>query len=86
MNNLTYVIIDADNVSSVTGWGGVTVNETSPATLRWNVDPAGTKTFVKFDSSAPTPSFLEGKTQYTYSEILAELAKPEWTPPDIPPE
>ena len=80
MNNLTYVIIDADDVENVTGWGGVTVNETSPATLRWNVDPAGTKTFVKFDSSDPTPSFLEGKTQYAHAQILAELAKPEWTP------
>ena len=79
--NLTYVIIDADDVSSVTGWGGETVFETSPATVRWNIDPAGTKTFVKFDSSKPTPSFLEGKTQYTYAEILVILATPEWTPP-----
>ena len=79
--NLTYVIIDADDVSSVTGWGGVTVFETSADTLRWNVDPAGTKTFVKFDSSKPTPSFLEGKTQYTHAEILEVLATDEWSPP-----
>ena len=79
--SLTYVIIDADDVSSVTGWGGVTVCETSPETLRWNIDPAGTKTFVKFPSSNPTPSFLDGKTQYTHAEILAILATPEWRAP-----
>ena len=80
MNHLTYVIIDADDLSSVTGWGGVTVIETSPDTVRWNI--AGTQTFVKFDSSNPTPSFLEGKTQYTYSEILTVLAGSEWTVPN----
>jgi hypothetical protein len=76
---LTYVIIDADDVANVTGWGGETVLETSQNTLRWNIDPAGTKTFVKFDSSNPTPSFLSGKTQYTHAQILTELAKPEWS-------
>ena len=50
---IRWVIIDAGDVSTVTGWGGVTVYETSADTLRWNV--AGTKTFVKFDSSQPTP-------------------------------
>ena len=78
---LSYVIINAGDVENVTGWGGVTVFETSPETLRWNVDPANTRTFVKFPSSNPTPSFLEGKTQYTHSELLTELAKPEWSPP-----
>ena len=82
MNEKTYVIIDADDVSSVTGWGCVTVIETSADTLRWNVDPAGTRTFVKFPASDPTPSFLEGMTQYTHAEMLAEVQKPEWTPPD----
>ena len=75
MSNLTYVIIDADDVSDV---NFSEVIENSASTLRWNVDPAGTKTFVKFRGS--TPSFLVGKTQYTHSEILTELAKPEWTP------
>ena len=79
--NLTYVIISSSDVSSVTGWGGVTVFETSADTLRWNADPAGTKTFVKFDSSKPTPSFLEGKTQYTHAEILTILAGSEWNTP-----
>lgn len=82
MIDLTYVIIDADDVSSVTGWGGVTVFETSADTLRWNVDPADSRTFVKFPASDPTPSFLAGKTQYTHAEMLAEVQKPEWASPE----
>ena len=69
-----YVIIDADEVSSV---DFSQVLETSADTLRYNVDPAGTKTFVKFEGA--TPDFLEGKTQYTHSEILNTLATSEWT-------
>ena len=30
----------------------------------------------------PTPSFLDGKTQYTHSEMLTILATDEWTPGD----
>ena len=80
---IRWVIIDAGDVSTVTGWGGVTVYETSADTLRWNV--AGTKTFVKFDSSQPTPSFLEGKAQLTHAEMLEILATAEWQPP-FPPQ
>ena len=75
-----YVIIDADEVSSV---NFDQVDETSASTLRYNIKPAGTKTFVKFDSDT-TPSFLDGKTQYTHSEILAILATDEWTDPNSP--
>ena len=71
----TYVIIDASEVANV---DFSQVQETSADTLRYSLD--GTKTFVKFEGD--TPSFLEGKTQYTHSEILAELATPEWTDPD----
>jgi len=71
-----YVIINADEVSSV---DFSQVDETSADTLRYNIDPAGTKTFVKFDSDT-TPSFLDGKTQYSHSEILTILATDEWTP------
>jgi len=74
-----YVIINADEVSSV---DFSQVNETSADTLRYNIDPANTKTFVKFDGD--TPSFLEGKTQYSHSEILTILAGSEWTSPDGP--
>tara|TARA_R100001463_G_scaffold1381_1_gene6061 strand:- start:687 stop:929 length:243 start_codon:yes stop_codon:yes gene_type:complete len=61
-----YVIIASDDVSSV---DFTKVQETSTDTLRWNKD--NTKTFVKFEGD--TPSFLTGKTQYTYSEILTIL-------------
>ena len=74
-----YVIIDANEVSSV---DFSQVFETSPDTLRYNVDPAGTKTFVKFEGEAP--DFLAGKTQYSHSEILTILATEEWTDPNPP--
>lgn len=61
-----YVIITSDDISSV---DFSKVQETSTDTLRWNKD--NTKTFVKF--TGDTPSFLNGKTQYTYSEILIIL-------------
>jgi len=72
-----YVIIEASEVSSV---DFDQVLETSADTLRYNV--AGTQTFVKFEGD--TPSFLEGKTAYTHSEILAILAGEEWTAPIEP--
>ena len=74
-----YVIIDADEVSSV---DFSKVFETSAQTLRYNIDPAGTKTFVKFEGE--TPDFLAGKTQYTHSEILTILATDEWSDPNPP--
>ncbi len=58
-----YVIITSDDVSSV---DFSKVQETSADTLRWNKD--NTKTFVKFTGN--TPSFLNGKTAYTYEQIL----------------
>ena len=72
--NRKYVIIDASEVSSV---DFSEVMETSANTLRYSVDE--TKTLVKFEGS--TPSFLDGKTQYTHSEILNILNGSEWTPP-----
>jgi len=68
-----YVIINADEVDSV---DFDQVDETSVDTIRYSVD--GSLTFVKFDSDT-TPSFLDGKTQYTHSEIIAVLATDEWT-------
>ena len=61
-----YVIINSSDVSSV---DFSKVQETYVGTLRWNID--NTKTFVKF--TGDTPSFLTGKTQYTYEEILTTL-------------
>ena len=75
-----YVIIETSEVSSV---DFDQVLETSAETLRYNINPAGTKTFVKFEGE--TPSFLAGKTQYTHSEMLEILAGEEWTDPDANP-
>ena len=72
-----YVIIDASEVPSV---DFNNVLETSADTLRYNL--AGSQTFVKFEGD--TPSFLEGKTANTHSEILTILAGEEWTSPDGP--
>ena len=71
MNNKKYTIITKEEVASV---DFSQVLETSANTLRYNND--GTKTFVKFEDI--TPSFLNGKTQYTHDEILTELNKSEW--------
>lgn len=77
--NRKYVIINADEVSSV---DFSQVEETSENTLRYSLD--NSQTFVKFEGD--TPSFLDGKTQYSHSEILAILATDEWTDPNFPPE
>ena len=71
MNNRKYTIITKEEVASV---DFSQVLETSANTLRYNND--GTKTFVKFEDI--TPSFLNGKSQYTHDEILTELNKSEW--------
>ncbi len=67
-----YVIISASDVSSV---DFSQVDEDSAQTLRFSLD--GSQTFVKFEGA--TPDFLEGKTQYTHSEILTILATSEWS-------
>lgn len=72
----TYCIIDSSEVSSV---DFNQVAETSADTLRYSID--GTKTFVKYEGSQP--SFLNGKQEYTHSEILAILATDEWTSDEI---
>tara|TARA_R100001509_G_scaffold162314_1_gene133610 strand:+ start:417 stop:671 length:255 start_codon:yes stop_codon:yes gene_type:complete len=61
-----YVIIDASEVSSV---DFSQVCEDSADTVRYNLD--NSKALVKFDGS--TPSFLNGKTQYTHTEIRSIL-------------
>ncbi len=65
-NNYKYVIINASEVSNV---DFSKVKETSSGMLRYNNDKS--KTFVKFEGD--TPSFLDGKTQYTHEEILSHL-------------
>lgn len=77
-NSHTYVIIDASAVDSV---DFSKVINTSADMLRYSLD--GSKTFVKFEGD--TPSFLEGKTTYTHSEILTILSGSDWTDPDANP-
>ena len=62
--NRKYVIISKDDVSSV---DFAQVLENSAEILRYNND--GNKTFVKYEGSQP--SFLSGKVEYTYSQMLA---------------
>lgn len=74
-----YVIINSDEVSSV---NFDQVDETSESTLRYSLD--GTKTFVKYEGTQPF--FLDGKTQYSHSEMLTILSGSDWTDPNFPPE
>ena len=69
---MKYVIINSGEVSSV---NFDEVSQTSTETLRYNLD--GTKTFVKYEGDQP--SFLDGKTELTHAQILAELVKETWT-------
>ena len=76
MNNKTYVILDASEVGNV-DFGQLI--PTSADTLRYSLD--GSKFVVKFEGD--TPSFLEGKTQYSHAEILPIIQSAEWTDPDL---
>ena len=49
------------------------IEETTMQTLRLSID--GSKTILKFVGE--TPSFLEGETQYSHSEILEIINDPE---------
>ena len=71
----TYVIVDSAEASSFDFSKLVDIDESYS---RKSLD--GSKILARFEGD--TPSFLEGKTQYTHSEILTELATPEWTDPD----
>jgi len=66
-----HVIINASEVSSI---DFSQVIETSADTLRYSLDDS--QTFVKFDGN--TPSFLNGKTSYTHSEMIAVLDGVDW--------
>ena len=71
----TYVIVDSAEASSFDFNKLVDIDESYS---RKSLD--GSKILARFEGD--TPSFLEGKTQYTHSEILVELATPQWTDPD----
>jgi len=70
------------NVSEIDKVDFNQVFETAIDTVRKSVDK--TKTFVKFDLPMPSSvASLTSKSQeYTYDEILAIMATPEWTDPN----
>ena len=70
--NRKYVIINASEVGTV---DFSQVIETSASTLRYSNDDS--QTFVKFNGD--TPSFLDGKTSYTHSQIRTILDGTDWT-------
>ena len=70
-----YTIISKDDVASIDFDQVLEGNESH---LHYSLD--GSKTLVKYRGTQP--SFLSGKTEYTHSDILVELATPEWTDPD----
>jgi hypothetical protein len=66
-----YVIINASEVSSV---DFSLVRQTSADTIRYSLD----RSLALVSFTGNTPSFLNGKTTYTYQEILTETAKSTW--------
>mgnify|MGYP003628305675 CR=1 FL=1 len=74
MTKLTYVILEAEDVSHI---DFNQVVETNIDTLRYSVD--GTKAIVKFKGA--TPDFLVGKTKHTHEEILIIVGTSEWNKP-----
>jgi len=69
---MNYVIYDMVDVADI---DFSQVKEGSQNTLRLSLD--GTKTTLKF--TGETPSFLEGKTIYTHSEMLTIMRNNEWS-------
>ena len=77
MNNRTYVILPATVTIDF-----AQVLETSAETMRWNLADPPTQTVVKFEGD--TPSFLEGLTPYSHSEIISIMATSAWSRADPP--
>jgi len=70
---MIYVIIEADEVDNV---DFSQVVENNANSIRYKAD--NSQAIIKFEGD--TPSFLEGKTQYSHSEILAIVNTAEWNP------
>ena len=75
--NRKYVIIDSNEVSNM-NFSQLLNNSNNG--LRYKVD--NSQTFVKFEGS--TPSFLNGKTQYTVEQLKSILNNTSngWPQPD----
>ena len=72
MNNRTYVILDASEVSDV---DFDQIIQVSADQLRYSLD--GSKFVVKYEGTQPF--FLLGKTEYDQEAILSILSGPEWS-------
>ena len=72
---MKYVIIPVGEVSNI---DFSQVLETSADTLRHSLDRS--KVLLKFEGD--TPSFLNGKQTYNYSEIMQILWGSDWTEPE----
>ena len=71
------------NVSELNQINFNEILETSADTVRRSVN--GVKTFVKWDGTIPqcVENLTTKEGPYTYNEILAILATPEWTDPNL---
>ena len=71
------------NVSELNQINFNEILETSADTVRKSVN--GAKTFVKWDGTIPqcVENLTTKEGPYTYNEILAILATPEWTDPNL---
>ena len=69
--NRKWVIV---NVSDITDEMIASAIQTSTSTLRKTND--GSKAILKWEGD--TPSFFDGMTTYSHSEIKTELTKTEW--------
>ena len=73
--NRKWVIVNVSDITDDMIEGAI---QTSASALRKSLD--GTKAILKWDGD--TPTVFDGMTTFSHSEILTELAKSEWTPPD----
>jgi|TARA_R110002110_G_scaffold5941_3_gene30012 hypothetical protein len=71
----TYVIANTSEASAFDFSQLVDINESSS---RKSLD--GSLILARYEGSQP--SFLDGKTEYTHSEILTIMATAEWSSPD----
>lgn len=80
-NNRNFIIFNVTELSYI---DFTKVLETSANTVRKSVDR--TKTFVKWKGDIPEciNNLTTKEGPYTYEEIIAILAGPEWTDPNPP--
>lgn len=71
----TYVIANTSEASAFDFSQLVDINESSS---RKSLD--GSLILARYEGSQP--SFLDGKTEYTHSEILTIMATAEWSSPE----